>query len=263
MSANSRCSSSGAASSSPRSSSIWRSNSSRWARMDTYSPAPMEKAPARRPATPARSTNFPSVCAPANPMMSAALETRPSLTPKVLALVGSDRPRRLVLGHVGAVGAGLHAAHDRQHGADAEAAGEEADEPDAEAGAALAGLDAGLTELVAPDVGVALLDGAELLEDGAPFRVGLGLGEEAVDGDTVNLVVEVGLVAADVVRGGGALGLRLYGHTAPFYTLASQAMSGVPARAIAAPPQIPSRPASSPARARTPLRMTGGRRAGK
>ena len=85
----------------------------------------------------------------------------------------------------------------RQHGADAEATGEEADQPDAEAGAALAGLDAGLAELLPPDVGVALLDGGELLEDGAAFRVGLGLGEEVVDGDAVDLVVEVGLVAAD------------------------------------------------------------------
>src|SRR3989304_3649247 len=141
MRASSRCSSSGAASSSPRSSSIWRSNSSRWPRMETYSPAAMEKAPARRPATPASSTNFPSVWAPANPMMSAALETRPSLTPKMLARRvppppgGGEGLGGLVLGHVGAVGAGLHAADDRQHGAHSEAAGEHADEADAKAGA--------------------------------------------------------------------------------------------------------------------------------
>src|SRR3990172_1942734 len=54
----------------------------------------------------------------------------------VLPLVGRDRPGGLVLRHVGAVGARLHPAHDRQDGANAEAAGEEAHEPHAEAGAA-------------------------------------------------------------------------------------------------------------------------------
>src|SRR3990170_3735091 len=203
MRASSRCSSSGAASSSPRSSSIWRSNSSRWARMETYSPAAMEKAPARRPATPARSTNLPSVCAPAKPMMSAALETRPSLTPKMLARRVPPPPVRCHVSRAAIASVGVTSGRcrrpsarpcSRSSGADAEAAGEEADQPDAEAGAALSGLNAGLAELVAPDVGVALLDGAELLEDGAAFSVGLGLGEETVDGDTVNLVVEVGLV---------------------------------------------------------------------
>ena len=51
--ASSRCSSSGIASSSARSSSIWRSNSSRWLCIEMYSPAAIENAPASRPAIPA------------------------------------------------------------------------------------------------------------------------------------------------------------------------------------------------------------------
>ncbi len=62
-----------------------RSKSSRWERTETYSPAPMEKAPASIPATPAMRMFFVSWLAPATPMMREKLETRPSLTPKTAA----------------------------------------------------------------------------------------------------------------------------------------------------------------------------------
>ena len=62
-----------------------RSTSSAWAFSDTYSPAAMEIAPARRPVTPATRTKVGSVLAPAMPKMRATLETNPSLTPKTAA----------------------------------------------------------------------------------------------------------------------------------------------------------------------------------
>src|SRR3972149_75481 len=170
MSSSSRRSSSGAFSSSLLSISIWRSNSSRWARMETYSPAAMENAPARRPATPARrgAAAAGAVPGPAPRDRLGGLHLRP-LQPQqrttVLALVGRYRLRRLILGHVHAVGASLQAAHDRQHRAHAEAPGQKANQAHLQAGAALPGLDAGLAELLPPDVRVPLLDLGELLED--------------------------------------------------------------------------------------------------
>ena len=59
--------------------------SSRWAVMERYSPAAMEKEPAIRPATPARRTIEPPGLAPAMPSTSETLVTRPSLTPKTAA----------------------------------------------------------------------------------------------------------------------------------------------------------------------------------
>ena len=62
-----------------------RSKSSVWARIETYSPAAMEKAPAIIPARPARRTTACEACAPAMPKMSETLVTSPSLTPKTAA----------------------------------------------------------------------------------------------------------------------------------------------------------------------------------
>ena len=91
--ASSASSSSGIASISARSSAIWRSNSSRWLCIEMYSPAAMLKAPASRPAIPARrmKLGWPAA-APATPMTSDRLLTRPSLTPKMTARRVPDRP---------------------------------------------------------------------------------------------------------------------------------------------------------------------------
>ncbi len=53
--------------------------------MEMYSPAAIEKAPAIRPAMPARRTAPAEAWAPAMPRMRATLETRPSLTPNTAA----------------------------------------------------------------------------------------------------------------------------------------------------------------------------------
>src|SRR5487761_667692 len=66
-----------------RASSRW--NSSRWALMDTYSPAAMEKAPPTSPASPARRTTPAWGWAPAMPRMRETLVTRPSLIPNTAA----------------------------------------------------------------------------------------------------------------------------------------------------------------------------------
>ena len=50
-----------------------------------YSPAPIEKAPASSPATPASRISPRSAVPPVTPMTRARLETRPSLTPKMAA----------------------------------------------------------------------------------------------------------------------------------------------------------------------------------
>ena len=80
--ASSACSSSGIASSSARSSSIWRSNSSRWLCIEMYSPAAIENAPgqqARRCPASRMKCASPAVAAPATPMTSERFETSPSL----------------------------------------------------------------------------------------------------------------------------------------------------------------------------------------
>ena len=90
--ASSASSSSGIASISARSSAIWRSNSSRWLCMLMYSPAAMLNAPASRPAIPARRMRDGCAAdAPATPMTSDRLLTRPSLTPKMTARSVPDR----------------------------------------------------------------------------------------------------------------------------------------------------------------------------
>ena len=76
---------------SSRSRAIWRSNSSRWLCMLMYSPAAIENAPARRPATPARTMRWLSVAAPAKPITSDRLLTSPSLAPKMAARSVPDR----------------------------------------------------------------------------------------------------------------------------------------------------------------------------
>ena len=80
--ASSRCSSSGIASSSARSRSIWRWNSSRWLCIEMYSPAAMLNEPAMRPAMPASSTNDAWPEAPATPITIERLDTRPSRDPE-------------------------------------------------------------------------------------------------------------------------------------------------------------------------------------
>ena len=111
----------------------------------------------------------------------------------VLTLIGRDGLGRLVLGHVHAVGPGLHAPDDGQDRPDPEAPGQESDDAHPQAGAVLPGLNAGLAELLAPDVGVPIFDRGELGEDGLPVRVALGLGQQGVQSDAVDLVVQVGL----------------------------------------------------------------------
>ncbi len=85
MPRSSAASPSGLCRSARRSTSSSRSISSRWAVMETYSPAAMEKEPAMSPATPARRTIEPPGLAPAMPRTSETLVTRPSLTPKTAA----------------------------------------------------------------------------------------------------------------------------------------------------------------------------------
>ena len=90
MSSSSFCSSSGLSRSSEASMEISRWNRSRWLATLTYSPAAMLKAPASRPARPANRTVLLFVDAPAKPMTSAVLDTRPSLTPNTAARVEPD-----------------------------------------------------------------------------------------------------------------------------------------------------------------------------
>ena len=59
--------------------------SSRWACIETYSPAAIEKAPATSPARPVRRTTAPLGWAAATPTMSETLVTSPSLMPKTAA----------------------------------------------------------------------------------------------------------------------------------------------------------------------------------
>ena len=61
------------------------SSSSRWERTDTYSPAPMDSAPASSPAMPENSTIELDVPVAPTPMTSARLDTRPSLAPNTAA----------------------------------------------------------------------------------------------------------------------------------------------------------------------------------
>ena len=69
-----------------RSSPIWYSNISRCERIDTYSPAAIDSAPASRPATPRQRRSRPrSTPAPATPMIRLVFETSPSLTPNTAA----------------------------------------------------------------------------------------------------------------------------------------------------------------------------------
>ena len=77
-----------------RSTSISRSSSSRWALMERYSPAAMEKDPATSPATPARRTIPGPGLAPAMPRTSETLVTSPSLTPKMAARAPPPRMSR-------------------------------------------------------------------------------------------------------------------------------------------------------------------------
>ena len=59
--------------------------SSDWARIDTYSPVAMEKAPPMSPAIPASRTDPADAWAPAMPRISDTLETSPSLMPNTAA----------------------------------------------------------------------------------------------------------------------------------------------------------------------------------
>ena len=59
---------------------------SRWVRMEMYSPAAMEKAPANNPTVPAITTASPLSCVPpATPITNARFETSPSEIPKIAA----------------------------------------------------------------------------------------------------------------------------------------------------------------------------------
>ena len=62
-----------------------RSNSSVCARIETYSPAAIETAPAISPARPARRTTPAAGLAPATPRMSDTFDTSPSDTPNTAA----------------------------------------------------------------------------------------------------------------------------------------------------------------------------------
>ena len=68
--------------------------SSRWAVMERYSPAAMEKEPAISPATPARRTIEPPGFAPAMPRTRETLVTSPSLMPKTAARAPPPRTSR-------------------------------------------------------------------------------------------------------------------------------------------------------------------------
>ena len=83
------------------------------------------------------------------------------------------------------------------------------------------GSNAGLAELLAPDVGVPVLDGGELGEDGLAVRIAFGLGQQAVQSDAVDLVVQVGLKDPERLWVGGRLGLLVRRH------VASQRLTGV------------------------------------
>ena len=85
ISTSSSVSPSGDSASARRSMSSSRSKSSRWAVIETYSPAPIENAPATRPARPARRTTEAAGCAPAKPKMSDTLVTSPSDMPNTAA----------------------------------------------------------------------------------------------------------------------------------------------------------------------------------
>src|SRR6266540_7397928 len=69
-----------------------RSNTSRCDRIEMYSPAAIENAPARSPATPASTMIVLSTAAPVNPMIRDRFDTRPSLTPKMAARRAPLRP---------------------------------------------------------------------------------------------------------------------------------------------------------------------------
>src|SRR6266545_4945249 len=73
------------ASASSRPMPLARWNSSRCEVTEMNSPAPIENAPASRPASPARRMNLRSAWPPVTPMTRERLETRPSLTPKIAA----------------------------------------------------------------------------------------------------------------------------------------------------------------------------------
>src|SRR3972149_5005835 len=94
MSASSAASSSGASSISRRSRSICRARRSRWLATDEYSPTAIEKAPARRPAIPVRTSVVEPTPAPATPRTRDRLETRPSFMPKTAARTAPPRPPR-------------------------------------------------------------------------------------------------------------------------------------------------------------------------
>src|SRR6266508_1097750 len=85
-------SSSGSVASSCASRWMSRSNTSRCDRIEMYSPAAIENAPARSPATPASTMIVLSTAAPVNPMIRDRFDTRPSLTPKMAARRAPLRP---------------------------------------------------------------------------------------------------------------------------------------------------------------------------
>ena len=58
---------------------------SRWAATETYSPTPIDIAPATRPAMPATRTADTDAPLLATPTMSAAVDTTPSLAPRTAA----------------------------------------------------------------------------------------------------------------------------------------------------------------------------------
>src|SRR5487761_1428472 len=90
MAASSRRSAPGVRESAWRSTSSSRSRSSRWACIETNSPAAMEKAPATRPARPASRTTLAAGGAPATPRISETFVTSPSLMPNTAARAPPD-----------------------------------------------------------------------------------------------------------------------------------------------------------------------------
>src|SRR3972149_6916605 len=165
MRASSSRSSSGWVSSSIFSSPICLSKSSRWERMETYSPAAMEKAPASRPATPARRMVPACGAAPATPTTRLRLEISPSLMPKMLARRAPPPPRRCQLS-CRAMSEGSLTPARRGPRPPPGGARPPADDTYAEAGALVVRhRDAGLFQLPAPEAGVALLGGGQVAED--------------------------------------------------------------------------------------------------